>query len=67
MNLLPCPFCGGNNLYKSKNFHMENDNVKIYLIVICCLTCGADGPTIMYTDDPEKAWNTRIEPSEKEQ
>ncbi len=55
-NLKPCPFCNSDNLRVSKNF--KNDG-KLTMIncFVCCEDCGANGPTIVYVEDPIKAWN----------
>lgn len=48
--LLPCPFCGVDNLGTS--------NPHDGYIATECQGCGATGP-ITYNDDQESKWNTR--------
>lgn len=62
-DLLPCPFCGGEDLGVS-NGDASDDWCAIY-----CRECFASGPH-NYTDDhASKGWNTRApgwQPIEKE-
>lgn len=53
MNLLPCPFCGGND------YHVEySDRSDLYHII--CDNCGASGPTCK-REELQKRWNKREE------
>ena len=67
-DLLPCPFCGGNELIlKSKEFQKEN----LFVGCISCFDCHAMGSRWISSDlhflndDAAKAWNKRSKPKEK--
>jgi len=61
--LLPCPFCGGSDVY-----HVDHPSFYV-LWYVKCGSCGVEGP---WNDDAlgkekaESAWNTRAQ-SAKEQ
>lgn len=53
--LLPCPFCGGNNLLWE------------LMSYIICDDCGTEGPGFgPNLETPEIAWNTRADPEKVE-
>ena len=62
--LKPCPFCGESNFDEGmQSSGMEPAERKVF---ICCISCGADGPTITlplgeYRSNgrEHEAWNQR--------
>ena len=58
-DLLPCPFCGSNDLRIPKNIESENGYIVAKATTVECLECGASGPKIAYVSDVLKAWNER--------
>lgn len=62
MEFKPCPFCGDKDLRVTKDFSISKDLGTIIMkeCSVCCLNCGATGPTIVYVEDPIDAWNERI-------
>lgn len=50
INLKPCPFCGGTELY-------PHDQEGIAWIECC--DCNAEGPTTEFIREAIEAWNTR--------
>ncbi len=57
--LKPCPFCGSNDLRKSKDFTIKDKNLICLVCDVQCNNCGCDGPKLFYTNDTVKAWNER--------
>jgi hypothetical protein len=45
----PCPFCGSRMLEFSR-----------VLVHLHCCNCGADGPEVNYTRDPETRWRCAL-------
>ncbi|MBD1602407.1 Lar family restriction alleviation protein [Pseudomonas typographi] len=52
--LLPCPFCGSNNLRHEIRSHS----------FVECLDCGCDGPLRPHMSASKDAWNARAAPAE---
>lgn len=52
--LKPCPFCGGNEVYRE-----HTDNMRIWWF--SCFACGTNGPRKLSPEDAETAWNRRAD------
>jgi Lar family restriction alleviation protein len=52
--LLPCPFCGSNNLRVFKGMGYRN------YIMIKCMDCGVRGGCYLKVENCNQAWNKRV-------
>jgi|ERR1044071_4912270 Lar family restriction alleviation protein len=62
IELLPCPFCGSNDLYYdtvSSVTYKELEKIKTYLFVINCEDCSVSGGEYYHPEDAAEAWNKR--------
>lgn len=61
VDLLPCPFCQGNNLRISKLPLIDQSfkDFKMYDSCVQCLECGADGPKMAFVKNVTQSWNER--------
>ena len=60
VKLLPCPFCGGEDVYTSST-GSNRDMGREYYAVTCAL-CGAVGSDTLEPESPAASWNTRATP-----
>ena len=63
-NLLPCPFCGGNDIRFTEHKRAGNgDHAGENIWSMCCYNCGAKVPN-QYEEHGRdmmiKKWNTRV-------